>query len=26
VNLEVKEGDAARQREMLDWVEAHLPN
>jgi hypothetical protein len=25
VNLEVKEGDAARQREMLDWVEAHLP-
>jgi len=25
LNLEVKEGDAARQREMLDWVEAHLP-
>lgn len=26
VNLEVKEGDAARQREMLDWVETHLPD
>lgn len=26
VNLEVKEGDAARQREMLDWVEEHLPD
>lgn len=25
VNLEVKQGDAARQQEMLDWVEAHLP-
>jgi hypothetical protein len=26
INLEVKEGDAARQREMLDWVEEHLPD
>ena len=26
VNLEVKEGDAARQREMLDWLEQHLPD
>jgi hypothetical protein len=26
VNLEVKEGDAARQQEMLDWVEQHLPD
>jgi hypothetical protein len=25
VNLEAREGDAAHQREMLDWVEAHLP-
>jgi hypothetical protein len=25
VNLEVKEGDAARQREMLDWLERNLP-
>ena len=26
VNLEVKEGDATRQREMLDWLEQHLPD
>jgi hypothetical protein len=26
VNLEVKDGDAARQREMLEWLEAHLPD
>lgn len=25
VNLEVKLGDAARQQEMLAWMEAHLP-
>jgi hypothetical protein len=25
VNLEVKLGDAARQQEMLTWLEAHLP-
>lgn len=25
VNLEVKLGDAARQREMLDWADSHLP-
>ena len=25
VNLEVKMGDAARQQEMLAWMEAHLP-
>lgn len=25
VNLEVKLGDAARQQEMLTWMEAHLP-
>ena len=25
VNLEVKAGDAARQQEMLAWMEAHLP-
>jgi hypothetical protein len=25
VNLEVKQGDADKQREMLTWLEAHLP-
>jgi hypothetical protein len=25
VNLEVKEGDSARQQEMLDWLEKNLP-
>lgn len=25
VNLEVREGEADRQREMLGWLEAHLP-
>jgi len=25
VNLEVRQGDAARQQEMLTWMEAHLP-
>jgi hypothetical protein len=25
INLEVALGDAARQREMVDWLEAHLP-
>jgi len=25
VNLEVKQGDANRQKEMLNWLEAHLP-
>jgi hypothetical protein len=25
MNLEVKRGDAARQREMLGWAESHLP-
>jgi len=25
VNLEVKQGDAAKQQEMLTWLEAHLP-
>ena len=25
MNLEVRRGDAARQREMLDWAENHLP-
>jgi len=24
LNLEVKQGDAARQQEMLNWAEAHL--
>lgn len=25
VNLEVRQGEAAKQQEMLDWMEAHLP-
>ena len=25
VNLEVKSGDAAKQEEMLGWLETHLP-